>query len=330
MNNILVSAIVSTYNSEKFIRRRIENLLEQTIADQLEIIVINSGSQENEGAIVKEFMKRFPQIKYIETKERETIYKAWNRGIRISEGKYITNANTDDLLRNDALEILSNILAVDTEVGLVYADQYITSDIETSFNDVQDLNIFYRLDYSPFRILWRNIVGPQPVWRASLHFDEDIWFDEIYEVSGDSEFEFRVSQKYKLLRVPKVLGIYYKSKNNRNKEFQDKNLSMRESLSVKEKNAMRYIEGLEKSNLKKIKWKISFNLILPRVLYSAFRIVIGGLIPSKQVPPRIFWYWLASLFYECRGNLYKARKCCENYARSGDHLIVRQIERLKG
>ena len=47
MSQPLVSAIISTYNSAFFIRGRIENLLNQTISDQLEIIIVNSGSDEN-------------------------------------------------------------------------------------------------------------------------------------------------------------------------------------------------------------------------------------------------------------------------------------------
>ena len=48
-NRYLVSAIVSTYNSEKFIRGCLEDLENQTIADKLEIIVVNSGSRAGRG-----------------------------------------------------------------------------------------------------------------------------------------------------------------------------------------------------------------------------------------------------------------------------------------
>ena len=85
MNNkkILVSAIISTYNSEKFIRGKIEDLLAQTIIDKLEIIIVNSGSQQNEDEIIREYLDKYHNIKYIKTKARETISKAWNRGIKI-------------------------------------------------------------------------------------------------------------------------------------------------------------------------------------------------------------------------------------------------------
>jgi glycosyltransferase involved in cell wall biosynthesis len=101
---VLISAIVSTYNSEQFMRGCLEDLLAQTIADRMEIIVIDSASAQNEGAIVKEFQGRCGRIKYLRTPERESVYAAWNRGIKIAEGKYVTNANTDDRHRPDAFE----------------------------------------------------------------------------------------------------------------------------------------------------------------------------------------------------------------------------------
>src|SRR3990167_2240646 len=89
----IVSAIVSVYNCERFIRGCLEDLEQQTIADKLEIVVVNSGSRQNEEPIIKEFQAKYDNIVYIKTEERETIYQAWNRGIKASSGKYITNAN---------------------------------------------------------------------------------------------------------------------------------------------------------------------------------------------------------------------------------------------
>jgi len=55
----LVTAIVSTYNAERFIVGCLDDLEQQTIADKLEIIVVNSGSQENEEAIVREYQQKY-------------------------------------------------------------------------------------------------------------------------------------------------------------------------------------------------------------------------------------------------------------------------------
>ena len=76
----LVSAIVSAFNSELFIKGRLQNLVDQTLYQkkQLEIIVVDSCSQQNEGHIVKEFMRQFDHIVYVRTSKRESVYVAWN------------------------------------------------------------------------------------------------------------------------------------------------------------------------------------------------------------------------------------------------------------
>ena len=134
-----VSAIVSTYNSEKFIRSCLQDLVEQTLYKQgiLEIIVIDSGSQENEQSVVREFQAKYLNIVYDRTSDRETLYAAWNRGIKMSRGAYMTNANTDDRHRPDALEIMARYLDENAEVSLVYADQLITSTANDIFAKTQ-------------------------------------------------------------------------------------------------------------------------------------------------------------------------------------------------
>ncbi len=126
-NPPLISAIVSTYKSARFLRGCLEDLERQSIADRLEIIVVDSQSPQDERSVVEEYQRRFSNIVYIRTRERETIYGAWNRGIRAARGKYITSANTDDRHRVDALEVLARMLDERPEVTLVYADCLITA-----------------------------------------------------------------------------------------------------------------------------------------------------------------------------------------------------------
>src|SRR5687767_7896873 len=102
----ILTAIVSTYNAESFMRGCLEDLEAQTIADRIEIVVIDSNSPQREVDIVREFQQRHSNIRYLRTEERETLYKAWNRGVEMARGKYLTNANTDDRHRRDAFEVM--------------------------------------------------------------------------------------------------------------------------------------------------------------------------------------------------------------------------------
>ena len=219
----LVSAIVSTYNSEKFIRGKILDLLQQTIVNKMEIIIVNSGSKQNEEEIIKDFLT-LPNIHYIKTEKRESVYAAWNRGIKKSQGMYITNANTDDRLKKNALEILSSTLMLDPEIALVYADQYYSQIPNQTFEEVlssKKTKLYSFPDYNYFHQLDRCLVCSQPMWRASLHFEDNIWFDEKYEICGDYDFNLKITQKYKMLHISNVLGVFYRSPKKENLSLKD-------------------------------------------------------------------------------------------------------------
>lgn len=206
----LVSAIVSTYNAELFIRGCLEDLENQTINSKLEIIVVDSASQQNEKAIIREFQQYYNNIVYIRTKERETIYTAWNRGIKIARGKYITNANADDRHCKDALEIMAKELDNDPGVALVFGDQILTQVENETLERCTPAGYFKWPDYDRVQLLHTSCIGPQPMWRKSLH-DEMGYFDENLKIAGDYEWWLRVSEKYPFKHIPKLLGLYFLS-----------------------------------------------------------------------------------------------------------------------
>lgn len=204
----VVSAIVSTYNSEKFIRGKLEDLEAQTIADQLEIIVIDSGSQQNERAIVKEFQKHYSNIVYMRTEQRETVYQAWNRGIKAATGKFITNANTDDRLSKDCIEILVKVLNENPNKVLAYGDSIVTLKENETFDRCTPHDHLRWPGFDRAKLLEFCYVGPHPVWRREVH-DIVGYFDESYQCAADYEFWLRLALQYEFLHVPELLGLYW-------------------------------------------------------------------------------------------------------------------------
>jgi len=243
-STIKVSAIVSTYNSERFIRGCLEDLVNQTLYEKggLEIVVVDSGSQQGERAIVEEFQRRYPNIVYIRTKERETVYAAWNRGIKVAKGVYITNANTDDRHRKDALEIMSNILDKRPEIGLVYADVIITEKENETFDNHTKTGVFQWFDYNREILAISCFVGPQPMWRKSLH-DIYGYFDESFHSSGDWEFWLRISEGTKFLHIPEFLGLYLYSPHSA--EHRDMDKRIKEDIEVYKRYIPKYLSKLE-------------------------------------------------------------------------------------
>ncbi len=206
--NIRVSAIVSTFNAAEFFPGCINDLEQQSIANQLEIIVIDSGSYQNEGEIVRELQERYGNIVYLRTDSRETVYSAWNRGIQIARGRYITNANTDDRHRFDAFERMASFLDLHPNISLVYADLIKTNKKNETFNICTPSGRFRWPDWDRNKLMSKGcFVGPQPMWRRNVH---EIYgfFEKSFITSGDYEFWLRISQTLEFYHLRETLGIY--------------------------------------------------------------------------------------------------------------------------
>ncbi|WP_272033153.1 glycosyltransferase [Kamptonema animale] len=211
-----VSAIVSTYNSEKFIRGRLENLVNQTLytKGQLEIIVIDSNSEQNERSIVKEFQNKYPHIIYERTPNRETIYAAWNRGIKMCHGQYLINANADDRLATNALEIMANKLDDDSHLSAVYGDWLITAVENDSFDSNSDKFNFYYPESIPPLLLYYQITTHAALIKRSV-FDQIGYYRDDMKVFGDREFMLRFyANGLMAKKIPDIVGLYHENLNS--------------------------------------------------------------------------------------------------------------------
>ncbi|HYV30157.1 MAG TPA: glycosyltransferase, partial [Candidatus Binatia bacterium] len=206
----LISVIVSAYAAEKYIRACLEDLEAQTIAERLEMIVIDSGSPENERAIVGEFQKRYSNITYHRT-ERETLYGAWNRAIGLARGRYVANANCDDAHRPDALEQLLAALEAHPEADLAYGDYDTSSVPNDTFNRPAILRHVVHPPYHPATVMMYCVTGCHPMWRKTV-FDKIGLFDPTYTAPGDYEFLLRFVQAgLRAVHVPQPLSLFFQN-----------------------------------------------------------------------------------------------------------------------
>ena len=230
---ILVSAIVSTYNSERYLRGCLEDLEAQTISDRLEIIVVDSGSRQQERRIVEDFQKRYQNIQYIRTEARETVYAAWNRGIQAARGCYLTNSNTDDRHRRDAFERMAEELERNPDIAVVYADSKVTGQENAGFDEAPVEACFRWPEFEPRGLFSVCYLGPQPMWRRALH-ERYGGFDAALKVAGDYDFWLRLAAKERFRHIPELLGLYLSSPGSVEHAFAG--VGAQESERVRERN----------------------------------------------------------------------------------------------
>ena len=213
MTTPLVTAIVSSYNSERFIAGCLHDLVQQSIFDQIEVLVIDSGSQQGETRVCEPFVTRHPNIRFLRT-EREPLYATWNRALAMARGKYLTNANADDRHRADAFEQLAGELERSPEIGLVYADQFISQAENETHAQCEQRGARVRRwpDFTSDDLMLRCITGSQPMWRRALH-DRHGSFDTSYRIAADYELWMRFAQTEQFRHVAQTLGVLFESPN---------------------------------------------------------------------------------------------------------------------
>jgi hypothetical protein len=173
--------------------------------------VVDSSSPQNEVETIRQYQNSFPHISYVRTAERETLYGAWNTALLLAQGEFVTNANTDDRHRADALEVLARALADHPEVDCAYGDCLCT----TVENETYELNTsteqYSFKDFFAPDVILHYQFGPQALWRRSVHTEVGA-FDKNFKAAGDWEFNFRFNLAgRKAWHVSEALGLFLKS-----------------------------------------------------------------------------------------------------------------------
>ena len=114
-----VSVITPTYNREKYIKKCIDSVLNQTLED-IEFIIIDDGSTDNTSKIIEGYNDK--RLKYVK-QMNSGIGVSRNNGVKMSKGDYIVFLDSDDYLENDALEKMYN-KAISEDLDIVVTDFY--------------------------------------------------------------------------------------------------------------------------------------------------------------------------------------------------------------
>jgi len=118
MQNKLVSVIIPVYNVGLYVKEAIQSIQNQTYKN-LEIIVVDDGSNDNTYKIVNELRKQDNRIKLYKNEKNLKIVKTLNRALSLSNGEYIARMDGDDISLPDRIEKKVKFLEENSEYDLV-------------------------------------------------------------------------------------------------------------------------------------------------------------------------------------------------------------------
>ena len=198
-----VSVIVPNYNHERFLRKRLESILNQTYP-LYELIFLDDASNDNSVHLAKEILKNasFPVKFYINKENSGNTFKQWYKGLCLSKGDYIWIAESDDYCEGTFLE---NVVKAfdDEEVVLSYSQSAI---VDSLGNIVHKDYLFYTNDISKdweedFKIdgileLWRSFYFKNVIPNASAVIFRKKKLRKIFEENKVNIFNFKVAGDY--------------------------------------------------------------------------------------------------------------------------------------
>ncbi len=103
---LMVTVIIVNYNAHGWMQRCFSSLAAQTIARQVQIIVVDNISTDNSDKLAQELMVGLPNSLFIQMGENAGFGRACNRAVQDAKGKYLFLLNPDVWLEPDCLERL--------------------------------------------------------------------------------------------------------------------------------------------------------------------------------------------------------------------------------
>lgn len=128
-----VSVVLPIYNVEKYLKKCLDSIINQTLKD-IEIICVNDCSSDNSESIIKEYINKDNRVKFISHKENQGLGFARNSGLLESRGEYVSFIDSDDFVSENFIEELYNT-AVKYNADIVFTNNIYT--VNESTNNIK-------------------------------------------------------------------------------------------------------------------------------------------------------------------------------------------------
>lgn len=265
-----LSIIVPTYNAEKYIKKCLDSLINQT-KKELEFIVINDGSTDNTENIIKQY--KDSRIKYYKN-DNQGIGKTRNFGIEKATGRYIMFIDSDDYIDKNMAKLMFD-KAFSNNLDMVICDYYrvindkIYEEKLVDFKPTtlkQNPDLICKVNLSP----WNKLYKRSLIIENNIRFVEDLKYEDVpfvcqtlnkakkigkvnqclnyYVIHNNSETTIRDKRVFDILKIIDIIRDYFKDEDYI-KESLDKltvcivtNYTIQQRVQIDKKIGMKFID----------------------------------------------------------------------------------------
>lgn len=152
MENKTVSIVMPVYNSEEFVNRSIESILNQTYTD-FELIIVDDCSTDQTQSLVKKIASVDERVRLLRLNENSGAAVARNLAINEARGRYIAFLDSDDLWHEEKLSKQLSFMQ-DNQVAFTYSSY---TQIDEEGNSLAEISVPSKVGYK--QLLKTNVIG---------------------------------------------------------------------------------------------------------------------------------------------------------------------------
>jgi glycosyltransferase involved in cell wall biosynthesis len=209
---VKVSIILPGYNHGRFLKQRIDSILNQTY-QEFELIILDDKSQDNSRQIIEGY-KSHPKISHIifNNVNSGSTFKQWEKGINLSTGEYIWIAESDDSSDSSFLMKMVSLLDNHANAALAFSQSfYIDENNKINFSglkgigDIWKTNVYLTSEQALKQFTWHT----QIVNASAVVFKKQIY--NLIQTKHYTNFKF-CGDWFFWIQLLEHGGLVYESK----------------------------------------------------------------------------------------------------------------------
>lgn len=218
-NSPLVSIVVITYNSSKYVLETLQSAYSQTYQN-IELIVSDDCSKDNTVEIIEKWLKengsRFVKFKLLRALENTGVTANCNRGVKEAHGEWIKLIAGDDILFDDCIE--SNYMYVcESHAQIVFSKmKFFCGTIDNSYIPNIDYSFFDLPCKKQLKLMLReNYIGSAPSFFVRRELLGKVsYYDERFPMIEDYPMWFKLLDKGHHISFMNKFTVYYRKENS--------------------------------------------------------------------------------------------------------------------
>lgn len=216
------SVLMPVYNSQKFLRRAIDSVLNQSFQD-FELIVVDDCSTDGSIDILQEYQQQDKRVIVAKTKANLGVANARNEGMKLVKGRFLTFVDSDDYIEPDLfLKVKEKIDSTGAQlIKYSVVEQYYDARQnligkkevclkDEVFNSITDIrNAILPMEKLPlFGYLWNSFYDLKTITKDLWNFDTHMYVNE------DFVMNMRLIDRVNIMACMSYVGYHYERRIN--------------------------------------------------------------------------------------------------------------------